>query len=182
MGSCSSSSPLDLGSSQSHSSSARPLYLARPQPHTLFAPNSSSPALFPVSPQPWELVFLPRPNFPLQTPIPACSCSPPRPFPWSAGGLLFPHGWVWKGGSWGKTLDMKRTSRPAESVWDLGGSGLPGKRSPRDSRQLGMESSLGSWEAGGGAHEPILSSMEMSGWILDSQGIWEIALVDLRDP
>lgn len=37
-------------------------------------------------------------------------------------------------------------------------------------------------KVGGGAHEPILSSMEMSGWILDSQGIWEIALVDLRDP
>ena len=77
---------------------------------------------------------------------------------------------------------MKRASRPAESVWDLGGFGLPGKRNPRDSRQLGMESSLENWEAGGGAHEPILSSMEMSGWILDSQGIWEIALVDLRDP
>ena len=75
---------------------------------------------------------------------------------------------------------MKRPSRPAESVWDLGGSGFPGKRSPRDSRQLGMESSLGSWEAGGGAHEPILSSMEMSGWILESQGIWEIAQVYLE--
>lgn len=131
---------------------------------------------------PSELAFLPRPCFPWQTPIPACSCSPPRPLPWSAGGLLSPHGWVWKGESWGKTLDMKRASRPAESVWDLGGSGLPGKRSPRDSRQLGMESSLGSWEAGGGAHEPILSPMETSGWILESQGIWEIAQVDLRDP
>ena len=47
---------------------------------------------------------------------------------------------------------MKRASRPAESVWDLGGSGLPGKRNPRDSRQLGMESSLGSWEAVGAVH------------------------------
>ena len=26
----------------------------------------------------------------------------------------------------------------------------------------------------------ILSSMEMSGWILESQGIWEIAQVDLE--
>ena len=43
-----------------------------------------------------------------------------------------------------------------------------------------MESSLGSWEAGGGALEPILSSMEMSGWILESQGIWEIAQVYLE--
>ena len=33
---------------------------------------------------------------------------------------------------------------------------------------------------GGGAHEPILSSMEMSGWILESQGIWEIAQVYLE--
>lgn len=98
---------------------------------------------------PGQLAFLPGPCFPLQTPIPACCCSPPGLLPWSAGGLLSPHGWVWKGESWGKTLDMKRASRPAESVWDLGGSGLPGKRSPRDSRQLGMESSLGSWEAGG---------------------------------
>lgn len=90
----------------------------------------------------------------------------------------------WKGGSWGKILALKRPSRPAESVWDLGGSGFHGKGSPRDSRQLGMESSLGSWGGGGCTcrTEPILSSVEVSGWILESQGIWEIAPVDLRAP
>ena len=145
MSSCSSSSPPDLGSSQSHSSSARPL-------STLPAPSLTlsllqTPHLQPsflLALNPSELAFLPRPCFPLQTPIPACSCSPPRPLPWSAGGLLLPPWMVWKGGRWGKTLDMKRASRPAESVWDLGGSGLPGKRSQtiRDGKQL--------WKLGGG--------------------------------
>lgn len=63
---------------------------------------------------PGELAFLPRPCFPLQTPIPACSRRPPGPSPGAQEGP-FPtpmdgSGSPWKGGSWGKTQAMERES------------------------------------------------------------------------
>ena len=91
VGSCGSSSPPDLGSSHSHSSSARPLS-AFPAPSLalslLQTPHLQPSFLLPLNPG--ELAFLPRPCFPLQTPIPACSRRPPGPSPGALEGPFPP--------------------------------------------------------------------------------------------
>lgn len=57
---------------------------------------------------------------------------------------------------------------------------FPWEEEPKGFQTIRDGKQLGKLRGGGGAHEPILSSMEMSGWILESQGIWEIAQVYLE--
>ncbi|XP_004439507.2 PREDICTED: F-box/LRR-repeat protein 19 isoform X2 [Ceratotherium simum simum] len=60
------------------------LYLPRPQPYPLFAPNSSSPALFPFTSQPWGTGLPSWTLLPLADPhplIPSCSRRPSAPSP-----------------------------------------------------------------------------------------------------
>lgn len=62
-------------------------------------------------------------------------------------------------------------------MWDFRGSGFHGQESPRDSRQLGMKSSLvRCGVVGGGVSktEPTLNFVEMLGWLVESQGTREI--------
>ncbi|XP_043771468.1 uncharacterized protein LOC122702014 [Cervus elaphus] len=93
VGSCGSSSPPDLGSSQSiHPQPG--LSLPCPPPASPSAPNSSSPALFPVTSQPWGTGLPSSTLLCLADPHPRLWLQPSKALPWSAGGLLSPHGWV----------------------------------------------------------------------------------------
>lgn len=68
-------------------------------------------------------------------------------------------------------------SRLAESMWDLRGSGFHGQESPRDSRPLGMKSSLVRCGVVGGRSkaEPTLNFVEMLGWLVEeSRGTREM--------